>query len=108
MNTSPRYAVYHALDPFAMASPQPAHWQSNRRQHFLHVADVAAPLEQVFALTNHCDCTWTSNPEIVWYVPFVPLRSTSVGDVIISCETEQAWMVMPVGLQELSPTRSDK
>ena len=100
-HSSSRYAVYHAVDPFAMASPQPAHWQTNWRKHFVHVADVAAPREQVFALTNHRDGAWTSNPEIVWYDAALPLRSTSVGDVIVSCETDQAWMVMPVGLQEL-------
>lgn len=101
MCSTHRYAVYHAVDPFAMASPQVAHWHTNRRKHFLHVADVVAPLEQVFALTNHRDCTWTHNPEIVWYDTALPLRSTSVGDVIVSCETAQAWMIMPIGLQEL-------
>ena|SRR5579872_6370461 len=101
MDASSRYAVYHAVDPFAMASPQPACWHNDRHRHFRHVADVAAPLEQVFALTNHRDCDWTRNPEIVWYDTLLPLRSTSAGDVIVSNETARAWMVMPAGLLEL-------
>jgi hypothetical protein len=96
-----RYAVYHAVDPSAMASPQAAHWHTNWRKHYIHVADVVAPLEQVFALTNHRDCPWTNNPEIIWYDTALPLRSTSVGDVIVSCETTQAWMILPIGLQKL-------
>ncbi len=101
MNISPRYAVYHAVDPLAMAFPQPAHWHTSRRAHFLHVADVAAPLEQVFALTNAIDRPWTSNPEVSWFDARLPLRSTSVGDVIQSYETGQAWMIMRGGLHPL-------
>ncbi len=107
MNISPRYAVYHAVDPLAMAVPQPAHWQTNRRAHFRHVADVVAPLEQVFALTNQLDHEWTANQEVIWHDTGLPLRSTSVGDVIASYETGQAWLIMPAGLQLLS-YRSDK
>jgi len=101
MNTQPRYGVYHAVDLLAMACPQPAHWQTNWRKHFVHVADVAAPFEQVFALTNAIDRPWTSNPEVVWYDARLPLRSTSVGDVIVSCETGQAWMILPAGFRAL-------
>jgi hypothetical protein len=101
MPTHQRYAVYHAVAPLAMACPQPAHWQTNWRTHFVHVADVIAPFEQVFTLTNTIDRPWTSNPEVVWYDARLPLRSTSVGDVIVSCETEQAWMILPAGYQPL-------
>lgn len=101
MNTQPRYDVYHAVNPLAMACPQPAHWQTNWRKHFVHVADVAAPFAQVFALTNTIDRPWTSNPEVVWYDARLPLRSTSVGDVIVSCETGQAWMILSAGFHPL-------
>jgi hypothetical protein len=96
-----RYAVYHANDLSAMAEPQARRWHEVRSRYYTHVADVAAPLEQVFALTNHIDHSWTSNPEVVWHTAEFPLRSTSVGDVIVSCESGQAWLVMPVGLQEI-------
>ena len=95
------FAVYHARDPLAMAVPQPSHWSTDRALHYRHVADVAAPFPQVFERTNHHDSNWTTNPEILWYDASLPLRSTSVGDVIVSCETGQAYMVMPVGFQSL-------
>lgn len=98
MNAQQRYAVYHAVDRLDMAS---AHWQTNWRRHFVHVADVVAPFEQVFALTNSIDRSWTSNPEVVWYDDRLPLRSTSVGDVIVSCETGQAWMILLAGFHPL-------
>ena len=103
MDIRERYAVYHAHDLFAMITPQAAHWYADRSRHYTHVADVVASLEQVFALTNHIDHPWTSNPEVVWHSTASPLHSTSVGDVIVSCESGQAWLVMPTGLQELSP-----
>jgi len=103
MHTHQRYAVYHANDLFAMALLETAHWYGDRSRYYTHVADVEAPLEQVFALTNHINYPWTSNPQVVWHVTTAPLRSTSVGDVIVSCESGQAWLIMPIGLQELPP-----
>ena len=96
-----RYAVYHAKDLSVMAEPQATRWHEDRSRYYTHVADVAAPLAQVFALTNHIDHSWTSNPEVVWRTTEIPLRSTSVGDVILSYKSGQAWLVMPVDLQEL-------
>ena len=103
MDTQERYAVYHANDLFAMITPQAAHWFRDQSKHYTHVADLEAPLEQVFALTNHIDHSWTSNPEVVWHTTVSPVRSTSVGDVIVSQESGQAWLVMSIGLQELAP-----
>jgi len=103
MHTHERYAVYHANDLFAMALPEASHWYEDRSRYYTHVANVVAPLEQVFALTNHIDHAWTENPQVVWHAITAPLRSTSVGDVIVSYESDQAWLVMPIGLQELPP-----
>ena len=103
MPTQQRYAVYHANDLLAMVVPQASHWSEDRSRSYTHVADVVAPLEQVFAFTNHIDHSWTSNPEVVWHATAAPLRSTSVGDLIVSCESGQAWLVMPIGLQGLPP-----
>ncbi len=103
MQTPLRYAVYHANDLRAMIVPQASHWSDDRPQYYTHVADMLAPLEQVFALTNHIDHPWTSNPEVVWHSTQAPLRSTSVGDVIVAYESGQAWLVLPIGLQELPP-----
>ena len=95
------YAVFHATDLYAMIAPQAERWYTERSRHYTHVADVVAPLGQVFALTNHIDQSWTENPEVVWHTP-VPVRSTSVGDVIVSQQRARAWMVLPFGLQELA------
>lgn len=101
MEQQERYAVFHATDPYAMMAPQPERWYTERSLHYTHVADVEAPLGQVFALTNHIDRPWTENPEVVWHT-VAPVRSTSVGDVIVSQQSGQAWLVMPFGLQELA------
>jgi hypothetical protein len=103
MQTHPRYAVYHASDLLAMVIPLATHWYEDRSGYYTHVADVVAPLEQVFALTNHINDSWTSNPQVVWHLTTTPLRSTSAGDVIVSYESDQAWLIMPIGLQELTP-----
>ena len=100
MNRAERYAVYHANDLHEMVAPQATHWLTDRSSHYTHVADVEARLSQVFALTNHIDHSWTDNPEVIWHTT-ARVRSTSVGDVILSVENGQAWLVMPMGLREL-------
>src|SRR5260221_14642967 len=102
METQERYAVYHANDLHAMVVPRAAHWFTDRSRHYTHVADVEAPLAQVFALTNHIDHSWTSNPQVVWSTTAEAVRSTSVGDVIVSQQSGLARLVMPAGLQELA------
>lgn len=103
-DAGPRYAVYHARDPWAMVSPCEDGWIVNRALHFRHVADVQAEgLEQVFALTNHQEANWTSHPEITWYAKDAPVRSTSVGDVIVAAQNGQAWLVLPLGYRAILP-----
>jgi hypothetical protein len=101
-NHSQRYAVYHANDILETHLPPAMRWYADKAMYFTHVADVVAPLEQVFTVTNHIDHPWTDNPEVVWLATY-RIRSTSVGDVIVSSESGQAWLVMPVGLHELPP-----
>ena len=102
MNNSQRYAVYHANDVLEINLPPAMRWYADKSMYYTHVADVVAPLEQIFTLTNHIDHPWTDNPEVVWLATS-RIRSTSVGDVIVSSESGQAWLVMPVGLRELPP-----
>ena len=102
------YALFHARSPLAMIVPQVQDWLVDREQHFVHVADVQAPREAVFALTNHDDeQVWMQRPEVVWHLPQA-VRSTSVGDVLQDRETGEAWMVFPTTLQALPsmPSRS--
>ena len=99
-----QYAMYHARDPWAMIEPREDRWLISQDLHYKHVALVNAPLERVFALTNHQDeHGWTRNPEVEWYATDAPLRSTSVGDVILCRQTNQAWLVMPIGFKEIFP-----
>src|SRR5947209_5816833 len=100
MEQQERFALYHANDLHAMIAPQAEHWHTDRSRHYTHVADIEAKLSQVFELTNHIDHPWTDNPEVVWHTA-APVRSTSVGDMIVSLESGQAWLVMPFGLQEI-------
>jgi hypothetical protein len=102
MNGSQRYAVYHANDMLEVNLPPAMRWYADKSLYYTHVADVVAPLEQVFTLTNHIDHPWTDNSEVVWLATS-RIRSTSVGDIIVSSESGQAWLVMPVGMQELPP-----
>jgi len=102
MNESQRYAVYHANDVLEANLPPVMRWYADKSMYYTHVADMVVPLEQIFALTNHIDHPWTDNPGVVWLATS-RIRSTSVGDIIVSCESGQAWLVMPVGLQELPP-----
>ena len=97
------FAVYHTTNPLAMLTPEVSSWHEDRSHAYTHVADVVAPLEHVFALTNHIDHDWTRNREIVWYTADALLRSMSVGDVILDDESGQAWMILPIGFQELPP-----
>ncbi|HZU03975.1 MAG TPA: hypothetical protein VFA10_30210 [Ktedonobacteraceae bacterium] len=96
-----RCLVYHALDPLAMLSPNVEHWLVDRLLHYQLVAEVRAPLEHIFALTNHNGCDWTRNREVVWIQPNIPLRSTSVGDVVFVCATGAAWMILSQGLRKI-------
>jgi len=102
MNDTQRYAVYHANDMLEINLPPAMRWYADKSMYYTHVADVVAPLEQIFLLTNHIDHPWTDNPEVVWLATS-RIRSTSVGDIIVSSESGQAWLVMPVGLRELPP-----
>jgi len=76
------FQVWHRRLPTFMESrPEelvafPQGWQ--------HVADVDVDaLNQVFERTNSIDALWTDNLEVTLRVA-PPLRSTSVGDVIVA------------------------
>src|SRR5260370_36198849 len=101
MYDNQRYAIYRANDVFERNLPPAARWYADRSRYYTHVADVVAPLEQVFALTNHIDHSWTDNPAVVWHTT-TRVRSTSVGDIIVSRESGRAWLGTPVCLLGLT------
>ena len=102
-----RYTVYHATNPLQMFFHDETQWQSNRSAHYRRVARVGAEscdysLDQVFALTNHIDdCDWSQHPAVVWHATR-PLRSTSVGDVLVHATTHETWMALPFGWQKVA------
>ncbi len=103
-DAKPHYVVYHACDIWAMLSPREDRWLLNQPLHYRRVAQVQADqLEQVFALTNHQQESWTSHQEIIWSATDAPVRSTSIGDVIVSSQTGQTWLVLPAGIKEIIP-----
>lgn len=101
LSRQPHCLVYHATDPLAMINPKAERWLVDRIFHYRLVAEVAAPLERIYALTNHTTCDWTSRREVVWHLPDTPLRSTSVGDVVFCCTTGEAWLVMSRGYNKI-------
>ena len=55
MNDTQRYAVYHANDVLETNLPPAMRWYADKSMYYTHVADVVAPLEQIFTLTKHID-----------------------------------------------------
>ena len=107
-----RYTIYHARDLMQMILFDTTVWMAQRDLQYRRVAEVdIAPddgvLERVFWLTNHSDRAWIRNPEVAWFATDAPVRSTSVGDVIVCERTQQAWMVVPYGF-ELIPADQTK
>jgi hypothetical protein len=97
------FQVYHSIS--ADFDPQVSiqRWQgAERGQWFREVAIVRAKgvnsLEEVFALTNHVDFSWHKNPQVLWSA-IGRLRSTSVGDIIVSIASDFAWVVYHHGMQ---------
>ncbi len=90
------YTVYHCTDLRAMSNPVVGKWLwTDHRDHYRKVAEVAAPsLDEVFQLTNHITGNWQDHADVKVLVDG-PVRSTSVGDVIVL--GDDAWLVEPFG-----------
>ena len=111
--TRRRYVVFHALDLMQVVLFDAGQWIAHSDTHYRRVAvvevssDEENPLERVFRLTNHLDEAWTRNPEVVWFATDAPVRSSSVGDVIVCEHTRQAWMVVPYGFELMPPGEAE-
>lgn len=96
--------VFHAQITYpadAQAAPQLIGWR--------HVATVQsgaftglAALEHAYALTNHIRGAWWNNPGVVWADPARNMRSSSMGDVVLT-EVGEAWEVALCGFQPYTP-----
>jgi hypothetical protein len=70
--------------------------------NYTHVATVrVANIDEVFEVTNHIDGDWTYNEQVVWSVFHQTPRSTSVGDVVRDCVTNEYFMCMTIGWEKL-------
>ncbi len=67
---------------------------------YVKVAEVqTVDIEDVFQLTNHIDREWTLNDEVIWH-SILPMRSTSVGDVVVDMTTQKRYFVASFGFEE--------
>ena len=65
------------------------------------VAVVSAKnLTEVFRDTNHIESDWTQNESVVKVD--TPVRSTSVGDIVLNANSGTAWTCAPMGWDEIS------
>ncbi|WP_376795027.1 hypothetical protein [Thermogemmatispora sp.] len=103
------FQVYQSVDLEAMwdVSTGVQRWRSPLRHQFyrevaLLKAEGDSPLEEAFRLTNHVEEPWQRSRKILWYARDGPLRSTSVGDIIVSLSSGAAWVVDHVGFQVIA------
>lgn len=107
------FQVYHSQDPETMFNYEKGihHWQNPERvQWYEEVAllQLNAPerqLDEVYRLTQHRSSQhWQENREVVWGRNKDMPRSTCIGDVLVSLLSGAAWIITPVGFQQLSVT----
>ena len=119
----PQYELYHAASSRALLADYDAHqaathWRATvagqhdpRHAPYHRVATVTAPaLHAVYGLTNHGAhaADWPDNPGVQLHTR-LPVRSTSVGDVVRD-PAGTAWLCVAVGWQPLKlvdPTAGD-
>lgn len=95
-----RYEVWHRYAP-TFTENNPRELQLSFPTGFYKVAVVEAEHEgAVFGLTNHIHHSWTENPEIVALPNGDRQRSTSVGDVIVNEQTQDAWTIDGIGMTQ--------
>jgi len=90
-----KYEVWHVKNPtFQMG------YGGEFPTAYEKVAEVdCKDLEHAFEVTNHIDHDWATNSEVTKRAK-KPLRSTSVGDVLVD-ENGVKMMVAPVGWEEI-------
>lgn len=104
-----KFHVWHADPPNFLGDLEAArHWPMGYR--FVARVEVdpkveagVLQLEQVFQLTNHIDHDWKTNPKVLMGTGLPSVRSTSVGDIIVSENGVDIWMVASFGFTLLAP-----
>jgi hypothetical protein len=89
------YQVYHAKNPtFGLGG------EFKFPDDFVLVAEVrAASVDDVFHLTNNIDREWRENDGVTLIAEW-PIRSTSVGDIVVAEANSRVQLVMPIGWKD--------
>lgn len=88
-----KYKIYHAIEHDFFGENIPPEFPEG----YEHVATVDCDsLEEAFRLTNHIVDDWRLNLGVELTDPNKPLRSTSVGDVVVT-EVGRRWFCKFVG-----------
>jgi len=102
-----RFEVWHARVPTFdryVREDSPANPNRQRQrfpQDYDKVAVVEADdVEEVFAMTNHIDHPWTDNDGVVELPAGRQVRSTSVGDVVVTPDGKKMYC-NPMGWEEI-------
>jgi hypothetical protein len=101
------FQVFHSTDLDTILDPAIGERRWHGLEQELYYKEVAiikvarseTQLEEVYRLTNHSDRNWTHRSEVVWVQETEPIRSTSVGDIVVSLLSGTAWMVKNMGFQ---------
>jgi hypothetical protein len=64
-------------------------------------------LDRAFELTNHIDSPWPTNSGVVLTGLNKDLRSTSVGDILVNHDTNEAFLVAPFGFISYAQYREE-
>lgn len=94
------------MPTFAVWHKQRSDFQGRRPDHFpdgfTKVATVAAAgLDDAFRLTNHIDIDWTQGLSVDMVRPG-PVRSTSIGDVLVNEMNGESSMVKALGWEKIT------
>jgi len=101
------FHVYHSTDLAALLDPAigKQRWQGpGREQYYREVAIIKVPrsehqLEEVYCLSSDFDWNRTHHRDLAWVQESKPVRSTSVGDIIVSLLSGTAWIKRNIGFQ---------
>lgn len=93
-----KYRVYHCTSEEELFTARSELWKEADKNYQLVAEVEASTLAEVYRLTNHIESDWRENEGVSPYSD-EPVRSTSVGDVIVEGET--VWLVTTYSFVEI-------
>ena len=99
MATTTDFMIFHHVRGNLQADKTQA---ENMQKNYRQVATVRTEsMDRTFGITNHIDCDWRINPEVVWASIGGTPRSTAIGDVITNCTTNESFMCIFCGWEKV-------